>query len=447
MQHWSNGQTSLVAAAGKGAGSGLNTGSGRSSFENRIAAASRDEVRRAWPQQRSCTPSPHSWVAHDPPPHRAQQQQSFWNCGGSSGCGAYQNTGGFCQGCGKAWGHWTKAGFRARTHISNSFQNLQDDFEPVKVNPAPVQIAGQTQAPWRRIGKGRGEDKKIEGKGKGRFGGKQASPVTTSGDEEGFNDKPTSGDDMAVDQGQAGEGGDLIKLRGALQACSQAFGDKHDITLQAQQAYQVAWQAKQASVPLHIQLQRTQRKLGQAAKKVEACHSEFEALEQTVKDAVIRMQEVKEQGRRHEGELAAVEAEKAAILQAMQTPAEMGGGGEVATILKGLGPLSLEQLHALGEQIRMACQPLEQTAGPILPANLGEGSTTPPAHKAASSQGVSADRPRSRSPRAGTGPPAEGEFSARDLGLEGVQGQKFDQEQKAAAEAALALHLQQQKKP
>ena len=428
--------------------SGTASSGGKSSFENRIAAASREEVRRGWPQQRSCTPSPHSWVAHDPPPHRAQQQ-SFWNCGGSSGCGAYQNTGGFCQGCGKAWGHWIKSGPRTRTHTSNSFQTLQDDFEPVKVTPAPVQAAGQTQAPWRRIGKGRGEDKKSEGKGKGRFGGKQASPVTTSGDEEGFNDKPTSGDDMAVDQGQAGEGGDLTKLRGALQACSQAFGDQHDITLQAQQAYQAAWQAKQASVPLHIQLQRTQRKLGQATKKVEACHSEFEALEQNVKDAVIRMQEVKEMGRRYEGELAAVEAEKAAILQAMQTPAEMGGGegGTSSSILKGLGPLSLEQLQALGEQIRMACQPLEQkAAGPTLSANLGGGSATPPAQKTALPQGAPADRPRSRSPRAGTGPPGEGEFSARDLGLEGVQGQKFDQEQKAAAEAALASQLQQQQK-
>ena len=102
---------------------------------------------------------------------------------------------------------------------------------------------------------------------------------------------------MAVDQGCES---DLPKLRGAFQACSQAFGPGHDITLQAHMAYQSAWQAKQALVPLHIQLQKVQRKLGQATKKVESCHSEFEALELSVKEAVVRMQEVKELGRKCE---------------------------------------------------------------------------------------------------------------------------------------------------
>ena len=119
-----------------------------------------------------------------------------------------------------------------------------------------------------------------------------------------------------------------------------------------------------------------QRKLGHATKKVDSCHSEFEALELSVKEAVVRMQEVKELGRKFEAELAAVETEKAAILQAMQGPAEHGEGTS-SSILQGLGPLSLEQLQALGEHIRLACRPLEQQPGLTLPASQGAGTTTP----------------------------------------------------------------------
>ena len=416
MSAWSHGKAS-AGIVGLG-----------SSFDQRIARASQQEGHGFG---RSPTPSPshHSWAAE------AHRPSAVWSCGGSLGCGQRGNSAGFCQGCGQQWGHWQiasqtkpwpRAAPRAKVHTTNSFQALQDE---------PAKPSTSEPAPWRRIGKGRGQDKKEGGKSKGKGWGKQ-KPLLTSSDEEGaLNDRPTSGEDMAVDQGCES---DLPKLRGAFQACSQAFGPGHDITLQAHMAYQSAWQAKQALVPLHIQLQKVQRKLGQATKKVESCHSEFEALELSVKEAVVRMQEVKEMGRKCEGELAAVEAEKAGILQAMQAPAEQGES-TTTSILKGLGPLSLEQLQALGEHIRLACKPLEQQLGPTQPTNQGGGTATP------TQKGPKAalDRPRSRSPRA-SGDSDNIEFTAKDLGLEGAQGQQFDQEQKVAAAISAAAVLQMQ---
>ena len=171
-------------------------------------------------------------------------------------------------------------------------------------------------------------------------------------------------------------------------ACSQALGDGHEISIKAHTCYQEAWLAKQASVPLHVQLQRTQKKLGQATKKVEACHSEFESLELQVKEAVIRMQEVKQLGSKCQAELGVVEAEKASILQAMQGQAEQAKEG-TNDFVQGLGQMSLEQLLALGEQIKLACRPLEQNqpAGSGPPQGKGGGGSITPTQRGGGSQG------------------------------------------------------------
>ena len=114
----------------------------------------------------------------------------------------------------------------------------------------------------------------------------------------------------------------------------------------------------------------------------------------------------------------------------MQGQAEQAKEGTSANLLQGLGLLSLEQLQSLGEQIKLACRPLEQNqqawTGPT--QGKGGGGTITPTQSGGGAKG--SERPRSRSPTPkGTNQTEEEIYTARDLGLEGAQGQQFDLEQ------------------
>ena len=300
---------------------------------------------------------------------------------------------------------------------SNSLQALEEQTRPAST-------CLEARPPWKRHWPWKHSQAKSAEKG---------SPTSTS---------PAS---MEVDGNGQAPPLDVDKLRTALAAIGEAFGKDSPQAGALQVQLDKAVEARRASVPTHVQLQRVERKITAVEAMLEASHSAMDEIDKELAKLEKLKIEVLDQGKQAQAFLDQLLVDKAAILQKGQSRGGQFIPEQAHSNMLGLAeeqiranPALCDMLQQLQELVSRIKAQEEQSSGaanvedrhPVCsPTQLqGEGTLADSQVLGPPHEGAGKGASRQRSSPYPSGPlqtkaeletqPAYSASSARDLGLE-----------------------------